>query len=162
RGPDGTSTIKVPNDTGHGIPITLTNAAGVKDMTFTLSYNPALLTITGATAADATDTGSSFTLVSAPTVIDGTHATANFSFHNATAKNGTVILGAIIANVPGTAASLYKAKQLLGLGTVSVNGAPFSGVIAGGVHLNAYFGDVTGNGTIDGLDVATANNVALG
>src|SRR5262249_37078728 len=33
---------------------------------------------------------------------------------------------------------------------------------ADGVHVNAYFGDVTGNGSIDALDVATANNVAQG
>src|SRR5439155_26158702 len=30
------------------------------------------------------------------------------------------------------------------------------------VHVNAYLGDVTGNGTIDALDVATASNVAQG
>src|SRR5207302_3248587 len=33
---------------------------------------------------------------------------------------------------------------------------------ARGVHVNAYFGDVTGDGTIDGLDVATAAAVAQG
>jgi hypothetical protein len=33
---------------------------------------------------------------------------------------------------------------------------------AGAIHVNAYFGDVTGNGSIDALDVATANNVAQG
>src|SRR5205807_8452457 len=38
RGPDDTSTIKVPNDTAAGIPITLYNAAGVTDVTFTLNY----------------------------------------------------------------------------------------------------------------------------
>ena len=35
-------------------------------------------------------------------------------------------------------------------------------VSAGGIHVNAYFGDVSGNGTIDGLDVATAATVAQG
>jgi hypothetical protein len=35
-------------------------------------------------------------------------------------------------------------------------------VSAAAVHINAYVGDVTGNGTIDALDVATANSVAAG
>src|SRR5262249_511623 len=40
----------------------------------------------------------------------------------------------------------------------SITGA----VGANGVHVNAYFGDVSGNGRIDALDVATASNVAQG
>src|SRR5262249_53012798 len=34
--------------------------------------------------------------------------------------------------------------------------------VGNGLHVNAYLGDVTGNGVIDGLDVATASNVAQG
>jgi hypothetical protein len=101
-------------------------------------------------------------MVGSPTLIDATHATAKFSFHNNTAQSNTVILGDITANVPNVAAGSYKAKELLSLSAVTVNGATFSGVVAGGVHVNAYLGDVTGNGTIDALDVATANNVAQG
>jgi hypothetical protein len=64
--------------------------------------------------------------------------------------------------VPNSAAGFYKAKELLGLSAITVNGAAFTGVSASAVHVNAYLGDVTGNGTIDALDVATANNVAGG
>ena len=43
RGPDGASTIKVPNDSAKGIPVTLSNApAATKDVVFTLTYNPTL------------------------------------------------------------------------------------------------------------------------
>jgi hypothetical protein len=45
---------------------------------------------------------------------------------------------------------------------VTLNGSAFTGVWADGVHVNAYFGDVSGNGVADGLDVAFANNVAQG
>jgi hypothetical protein len=162
RGPDGANAIKVPNDTGHGIPVTLANAVNAKDMTFTLSYNPALLTITGASTLDSTAAGSTFTLVGTPVIIDSTHATASFSFHNGTAQNGTVVLGDITANVPDTAASLYKSKELLALSSVTANGAAFAGLTSDAIHVNAYAGDVTGNGTIDGLDVATANSVSEG
>ena len=78
-------------------------------------------------------------------------------------KSGTVVLGDILATVPDSAASNYKAKELLQLGTITINGGSGHGrVSASGLHVNAYFGDVTGNGTIDGLDVATASTVAQG
>src|SRR5262249_14286468 len=90
------------------------------------------------------------------------HATAIFAFHNNTAQNGTVVLGDILASVPDSAASQYKAKELLHLGSITVNGVPFTGVAADGLRMNAYLGDVKGNGSITALDVATANTVAQG
>jgi hypothetical protein len=165
RGPDGTHPIKVPNDTAHGIPVTLYNAANVTDVAFTLSYNPSVLTVTAGTTGDATGTGTvTFTRVGFRR-IDATHTTANFVYHNDTAQSGTVVLGDIVADVPSPSFLLrpiYRTKELLGLGAIKVNGADFTGVTADGVHVNAYFGDVTGNGKIDGLDVMTANTVAQG
>src|SRR5207248_5771379 len=61
-----------------------------------------------------------------------------------------------------SAANMYKAKELLNLSSILVNGAAFTGVSANGVHINAYLGDVTGNGKIDGSDTLTANSVATG
>src|SRR5205823_1668444 len=98
RGPDGTHTINVPNESGNGIPVTLSNAAAVKDVIFTLSYNPTLLIPTGAGPADA-PAGSTFTMGSI-TNVDATHATVSFTFHNDTVQNGTVVLGDILATVP--------------------------------------------------------------
>jgi hypothetical protein len=96
------------------------------------------------------------------TIIDATHATVVFSFHDNTAQNGTVVLGDITADVPNSASAVYKAKEVLTLSDILVNGAAFTGVTAGGVHVNAYAGDVTGNGSIDALDVATEFAVAQG
>jgi N-acetylneuraminic acid mutarotase len=163
RGPDGANAIKVPNDVSQGIPITLYNAAKVVDVTFTLTYNPALLTVTGATNADASDHAASFTMLGAPTIVDATHAIATFHFSDLTAQSGTVVLGDIQAVVPNSAASVYKAKEILQLGGITINqGAVTGAVAANGVHVNAYSGDVTGNGTVDVLDLATANNVSQG
>ena len=65
--------------------------------------------------------------------------------------------------MPASAASNYKAKELLQLTSIVINGGAVTGAVgANGLHVNPYFGDVTGNGTIDGLDIATANNVAQG
>jgi N-acetylneuraminic acid mutarotase len=163
RGP-GNNPIKVPNDSGHGIPVTLYNAANVSDVAFTVSYNPSLLTVSGALGGAGSDaTAGTFTLVGAPTLIDNTHATANFHFQSSTPQKGTVVLGDLVAAVPTSAAGSYKAKELLGLGAIVINNGGVTGAVAAaGVHVNAYLGDVTGNGTIDGLDVATALTVAQG
>jgi N-acetylneuraminic acid mutarotase len=161
RGPDGAHNIQIPNDNGHGIPVTLTNATTVNATLFSLKYNPALLTVTGASSVDAT-TGGTLILVGMPTIIDATHATADFQYASTTPQSGTVVLGDMIATVPNSAAANYKAKELLTLTSITVNGSAFTGVAASAVHVNAYFGDVTGNGSIDALDVAFANSVAQG
>jgi hypothetical protein len=168
QGPDGANKIQIPNDKGHGIPITLANAAAVTDATFTLDYNPALLTISGGTGgagSDATDPAALFAMVGVPTIIDATHASAVFLFHTGTAASDTLVLGDIQATVPNSAAASYKAKEILHIGAIVLNGSTtpiLTAVAADGLHVNAYFGDVTGNGTIDALDVATANTVAQG
>jgi hypothetical protein len=164
RGPDGANNIKVPNDSAKGIPVTLANvpvASGATDVVFTLTYNPTLLTPTGAGTGDSSGTGSTFTM-GTPVSVDATHSTVTFTWHNATAQSGTVVLGDILANVPNSAANEYKGKEILGLSQIKVNSADFTGVMAAGLHVNAYFGDVTGDGKISGLDVATAGAVAGG
>jgi N-acetylneuraminic acid mutarotase len=164
RGPDGVNTIKVPNDSAKGIPVTLANvaaASGVTDVIFTLTYDPTLLTPTGAGTGDSSGTGSRFTM-GAPVSVDATHSTVTFTWHNGTAQSGTVVLGDILADVPDSAANEYKGKEILALRQIKVNGADFTGVWANGLHVNAYFGDVTGDGKISGLDVATAGAVASG
>jgi hypothetical protein len=165
RGPDAAHNIQIPNDGGHGIPITLYNAPapsdsfpGVTDVTFTLSYNPALLTVSGAGTGDSSAAGSTFTMTGG-----GASGTATFSFHNASAPSGMVVLGDILAAVPNAAVNLYKAEELLQLGNIVISHGAITGAVsANGVHVNAYAGDASGNGTIDALDVALANNVAQG
>jgi hypothetical protein len=164
RGPDASHIIEIPNDSGRGIPITLynapvaTDAAGVTDVTFSLWYNPALLTVSGAGTGDSSAAGSTFTMTGG-----GASGTATFTFHNATPQPGTVVLGDVLAVVPNSAASHYKSKELLQLGNIVINHGAITGAVsANGVHVNAYAGDVTGNDTIDALDVALAYYVAQG
>jgi hypothetical protein len=164
RGPDGASTIKVPNDSAKGIPVTLSNvpaASGVTDVVFMLTYNPTQLVPTAGGTGDSSGTGSTF-VMGTPVSVDATHSTVTFTWHDAAAQSGTVVLGDILANVPNSAANEYKSKEILSLSSIKVNGADFTGVWANGLHVNAYFGDVTGDGKISGLDVATAGAVAGG
>jgi hypothetical protein len=157
RGPDSSSTIKVPNNSAKGIPVTLANApAGTTDVVFTLDFDPRLLTPTGAGVNDSSGAGSTFTM--------GTPANGavTFTWHNSTGLAGDIVLGDILANVPSSAANLYRAKELLTPTDIKVNGAAFTGVTSPAVHVNAYFGDLSGDGQITGLDLATAANVAAG
>jgi hypothetical protein len=113
--------------------------------------------------SDATDPAGSFSMLAPPTVYDANLAWATFSFSDTKPQSSTVVLGDIQATVPASARSNYKGTDFLQLITLSVNTGKIAGTVsANGVHVNAYFGDVTGNGTIDGLDVATASNVAQG
>jgi N-acetylneuraminic acid mutarotase len=161
-GPDGSATIKVPNNSAKGIPVTLASApAGTKDVVFTLTYNPTLLTVTNAGTGDSSAAGSTFTMGSVNNV-DSTHSKVTFSWHNDTALSGDMVLGDILANVPNSAASQYRAKELLTLDAITINGNPFTGVTSPAVNVNAYFGDLSGDGQLTGLDLAIAANVAAG
>ena len=163
RGPDSSTTITVPNNkTAPGIPVTLYNVAGaVTDAGFTLTFNPQIFTPTAGGAGDAPP-GSTFTM-GAITSIDSTHSSVTFTYHNATGHSGTIVLGDILADVPNSAASIYKTKQLLALSNISITGG---GTVlpADGIHVDAYPGDVvvTAAPAIDASDALDAENVASG
>jgi hypothetical protein len=150
-----------PNTGAHGIPITLYNAAAVKDAAFTLTYNPQILTPSAGGTGDS-PVGSSFTMGTI-TSIDSTHSSVGFTYHNATAHSGTVILGDILATVPNSAAAIYKTKELLTLSGITVTGSA-TVQAANGIHVDAYLGDVhvTALPAIDASDALDAQKVASG
>jgi hypothetical protein len=155
RGLDATDPINLPNNSSNGIPITLSNGAGVTDGTFVLQYNANLLTITGGTVNSAL-TGATFTVTPSGS---GTSAQATIVFHSSTAlAAGAVRLGGLTATVPNNAP--YRAKELLHFSSVSLNGSSSGVVGADGVHVVAYFGDTSGDGTYSGLDAALASRVS--
>ncbi len=160
RGPDSNTPIKVPNDTAFGIPISLYQAANVTDVTFTLTYNPSLLSISGAlqgSNSDATDPNATLVLTG------NTPGLATFHYHDAAARSGDLVLGDIAATVPSSAVNLYKTKSLLQIGNIIINqGAVTGAVPANTILVNAYFGDVNGSAVVDGNDKLTANQVAIG
>ena len=117
RGPAGAANIQVPQTGGTGIPITLANpgttAINVTDVTFNLNYNPALLNISAAQNG----ASGTFTLGSA------TGGVASFTFHSSVAVSiaagSSLTLGLITAQVPNSAASSYKAKELLHFSSIA-------------------------------------------
>ena len=150
RGPNSAANILLPNKTGGGIPITLTGAANLTDLTFTLTYNPALLTISGTLNGPS----GSFTLQS------NSGGVASFSFQSATPLNGTLTLGSLIAQVPNSAASSYKSKAMLELTNIVINGGTTTVTADDAVEAVAYFGDVAGTGSFSPLDAALMGQVA--
>ena len=158
RGPNGTAQIVVPSTASAattGIPITLTNAAAnLTTASFTLSYNPAILNITGTLNSG----GDTFTLVSNNTATGA----ATFQATGMTAS-GTITLGQIVADVPNSAASIYKAKSVLDLSNIVLSGSGYFGAAtaynADGVDVDAYLGDVSGDGLVTAADAGLVSRV---
>src|SRR6185369_7645460 len=147
-----------------GIPISLSNVSGLTDVAFTLEYNPSYLLIPATNNTFNAATNSTFTLLSTSTTLSGTKL-ANFSYHSNVAVSGaTVTLGQIVARVPDSTASSYKAKELLHLSNTVINGQSpevinsisFPSVTSGTFSLS-FKGATTGTLTYT-TDVATLQN----
>jgi sugar lactone lactonase YvrE len=168
RGPDSNTPIEVPNVFSSGVPITLYDAAGVTDVTFSLTYNPALLNIGayGGAGSDATDQNHANLIL-----VANSGGVATFHYTDPIPISATptapLVLGDITAVVPSgpgaTALSMYQVKALLQLGNIVINHGAITGAVSAiSIHVNAYLGDVNGDGVISGLDTLTANMVAQG
>jgi parallel beta-helix repeat protein/predicted outer membrane repeat protein len=155
RGPDGTHNINLPNNSTSGVPLTLSNGAGVTSARFSLQYNPNLLTISGATVNAALN-GATFTLDET-----STPGNAVFIFNSTTPlAAGPVTLGSLVAQVPNMAG--YKAKELLHLGNIQINSGAIAATNDDGIHIVAYSGDASGDGLYTAADSALASRVAVG
>ena len=186
-----------------GIPISLTDTGGVTQATFTLTYNPALLSITSST--NTLDPGLQFgtakgldgdTLAqdfgtypdATFTVTVTTPGTATIVFNSgdlfydgvdtgtaglpASAGSipsfGPIVLGHLDATVPATAVDAYASKDLLTITINTISGEDLTGatLVPGvnalgsqAVHVVAFLGDATGDGTLDSSDVGLMENV---
>ena len=158
--------IQVPSGSAYGIPVTLYDYSNVTDVTFSLTYDPTLFTLGGTlygSSSDATDASATFTLVS------NSGGTATFHYFASSpttaAPDSPLVLGDLMAYVPNSAASFYKADQIFRLGNIIINFADSTAtraVAAFTIQVNSYFGDVNADGVIDGADKTAANSVATG
>jgi Putative Ig domain len=135
------------NTANSGYPLYLKHLStngNVTNVQVTFNYNPALLTIAGATNNSAL-TGSSFVLVSN----DAVNGVAVFRYTDSGANTShltgdKVPLGYIVATVPsGSAATpmYYGSTEILHLSSVSINSGAVPVATADAVHLMAYVGD---------------------
>jgi hypothetical protein len=152
RGPG--QAVNVPA-TASGIPLTISNAEGALAMSFTLTYDPALLSVTDVVlgAGLPEDWGVEYNLSTpgqVPVVLYGATPLAA----------GARTLARVQAAVPGQAA--YRSAALLGLRNLLVNDGAIPSVADTGLQVVAYLGDATGNGRYSALDASYVARVAVG
>ena len=152
RGPGQPADIPA---TQIGLPLRLSDVAGLTDLSLTLVYDPALLTLTGASLADGLPAGSTVTL---DTTIAG-QAVLNLTVPTALAA-GARDLVVLSAEIPANAP--YKAQAVLSLEDVSVNGGTQTVLPDDALQVVAYLGDTTGNGKYSSLDAQRISRVVVG
>jgi hypothetical protein len=125
----------------------------VTSVQVTLNYNPALLAVSGVS-------GVGFSLSSS-----STPGQALLQYSGPALPTGVQTpIGFLLASVPaGTSTNPmpYKAKDLLHLTNVSLNGGTIPVATSDGLHLVAYVGDVDGSGSYTSNDAVLVTRVAL-
>jgi hypothetical protein len=163
RGPGQSVALSDGLGNTTGIPINISNVTGLTSATFTLTYDPVLLTIpaTGAltlsTAATTAGLTSSYTI----TYVDEYHSVLTVTLSGGTGLmvgSTSAPLVTISASVPTTAP--YLDKTFLNLSNVVVNGSAATGV--SGVSVVAYLGDVLGTGIPNATDASLVDQVGSG
>ena len=149
RGPG--QAVNVPA-TGSGLPLTISDGTGVTSISLTLTYNPSLLTITGANLGSVRPGR----LVGVDQYLDSGQAVLTFTSPTALPA-GLGTFATLVASVPNSAP--YASKEALVLSNISVNGGAIAATDGDGVHVVAYLGDTTGNGGYSGLDAALISRV---
>jgi hypothetical protein len=155
RGPQ--QAVNVPN-TATGLPISVSNASGLTSASFTLTYNPQLLNITGVSAAQSGWNVPTATFHS----IDATHETLTVTDSGTSLPAGAANIFNLTASVPSGAS--YGASAALQLSGVSLSGTSGSIAAAAGESLEkvAFVGDVTGNEGYSALDASLIARVVVG
>jgi hypothetical protein len=152
RGPG--QPVNVPAG-GNGLPLSLSDGAGVTRAQVTVVYDPALLTITGVVRGPDAPPGASVTVDT--TTIPGN---ANVTYNGPALPAGRpAAFASLLATVPATAPYLAKeeitAFPYLNSGTIAATGDP-------AVHVVGYLGDVSGDGFVNAFDNSLIQRVILG
>jgi hypothetical protein len=129
------------------------STGNVTNVQVTLNYNPSLLTVTGVT-------GTSFSLLGT-----STPGQAVLQYSGVALPQGIQTpIGFLAATVPGGTTSNptpYKAKDLLHLSNVSINGGSIPVTTSDALHLVAYVGDADGNGAYSSNDAILITRTAI-
>lgn len=153
-------TVNVPAS-GSGIPIALSTGQGVSRADFTLRFDPALLTISGATlGAGIPGASLSFTQSTPGIAVISVSQASQFS-----GTEGPITLVSLTAQVPNTAP--YGAQHLLDLTDLHLfNAAPTPVEIPAldddGIHVAAYLGDANSSQTYNSPDATFAQRLIVG
>ncbi|WP_425614262.1 DNRLRE domain-containing protein [Anatilimnocola sp. NA78] len=140
--------VNLPASTSNGIPITLSSGLNVGATSFTVNYNPSLLTITGGTTPIA---GANITVdVTTPGVAIVTITSATEFSATAT----PITIANLAATVPASASNGSKhVLDLTNVTVTAVNAATLPSVGDDGIHVAAYRGDLNNSRSITTGDV---------
>jgi hypothetical protein len=137
--------VNVPASMTSSIPVTLSNGQNATSVTFTLRYDPTLLTPTGFTTPIA-GAVATFNVPTPGSAILTINAAAGQTFST---TSGALTLGYITANVPSTAP--YASKELLDITNLTVfdnspnTPLPLPAVADDAIRVVAFFGDTNGD-----------------
>lgn len=151
RGPG--QSVDVPA-TQSGLPLRVSNGAGIQSLDLTIRYNAALLEITG--AALGTGVPSDATVL----VLPSPPGELRLNFVSTTPlHSGPVDFLTLTARVSDGAA--YGTAHVLDLSEVVVNLGQLPATADDAIHTVAYFGDTTGDKTYSGLDAQRIARVVV-
>jgi autotransporter-associated beta strand protein len=154
------------NQVGGGYPVYLIDNTGkVTSVNVTVNYDPTLLTLDPtATSGNAALPGSTFTLNAA--LSSPGHAVLSYSgpvLDAPALSAGPIPLGFINAHVPrgSPRTPIYRAKDLLHLSAIAINGGAIPSVGSDALHVVAYAGDADGSGSYSTADSVLITRASL-
>jgi hypothetical protein len=158
RGPDAAQAINVPNTAALGIPVRIDDGAQVRSVDFTITYDPALLTVSAAELGAGLPAGWS---IASNMTSPGSAVITVFGTGN-DLPAGPQNLAKLVARVPDNAPYGAAAAVRISNITVSRNDAttiPTRGDFA--VQKVAYFGDADGDRAYTGFDAGLISRVVV-
>jgi hypothetical protein len=152
-----TQAVHIPSNTSNGLPIRLSDGAGVTQATIELVYNQALLSITGVTPGPSVPIDWSFELDLSTPGVARLVASGSIPL-----PAGPLDLARLVAAVPADAP--YTSKQRLDLRNVvllaGASGVPL--IEDDAVHIATYLGDLNADGLISSADVTLSRRLIGG
>lgn len=153
RGPGQIVNLPASNP-GAGIPVRISNGAAVREVAFTLRYNPALLSVEDVTLSN------SVSGILVPALIDPVAGLAQIRVSNLSGlTDASTVLLRLQAGVP--LAAPYGRQHLLDITDLELNAGALSGLDDDGLHVVAKLGDATGEGIYTSLDAQRIQRVVL-
>ena len=142
-----------------GIPLSISEGTGVREVALSISYDPELLEITSAAIGTDMPDGAVVSLdtsLSGVAIVQVTSPTA--------LPAGAIVVADLQASVPATAADeMYAHQQVIDVHSITLRDGDSTHLPAvddDGLHLVSYFGDVSGNGTINASDAVQVARIA--
>ncbi len=159
RGPDSLSNINIPNTSALGLPVRIDDGTQVRSIDVTVTWDPALLTVTAAQlgAGVPGDWSIASNLTTPGTAIITVFGTTT------DLPAGAVNIIRLVANVPNTAP--YTAGGVLRLSNITVSRNDASVISTRGdaaVHKVLYFGDGDADRIYTGFDAGLISRVVVG